>query len=382
MVDAERRAALKRMGIWGGVLLGGSSATYHGWEWWSDRDNRIDPGETEGRVVRKLQKGVNWGDHVQSEEIRAALEPAGKTPEGGIVYDATVTAPFGTDPDIDAFWDYTDNDDALADILFQDASLLFRGLYAVYGKHRTEARRPEEDQVQSFTVSITDETGEAGFTFDAATAEQIARGGTLGGPEKYEPGWRAEEKQRFRRAYREHFTVRDGGASRIDVSALEQAVETALQAVDVDAYDAIVLGGIDAALEPVETDGDATIYEANIEAPISQDAARTPCSVAGNTSAELELAGDLVDDAEKLFDGLYDTMGRHRQTVRDADDDRIRTYRVTIDDGEGAMTATFDARTVDRIAGSSGSRSTYEPDNADEHARFRQAYFDAISVSC
>lgn len=205
MVDEARRAAIRKIGTVGALVLGGAGGKVY---WWDRRDDRIDPDgleqTIEDRAAERERGGGGWDASITDlSRARATLEPRGTTPEGGERYDAILAASLEGEGTV---CDHAGEPDALASILERDANDAFTALYNATHQYAAADQEPSEDGIETYEIRFTDRNGAATARFTSRQATSIGGGALLFDPYQASDAT-GEAYQRFVKQYYEVFDV-------------------------------------------------------------------------------------------------------------------------------------------------------------------------------
>lgn len=163
----------------------------------------------------------------------------------------------------------------------------------------------------------------------------------------------------------------------LDPDTMEDEIETAMQGLNWP-VDTVIVSGIEAELEHTGTTAkDGDIYTAAVTAPLRTDVDYSICDHTEGRE-ELQLADTLREQAELLFNGLYDTAGWAAEPRRRPEEDRITEYTIAFEDDTGVAQAAISAEKADHIAQGKPEYNTWRT----SRNRLMQAYGEAFDARC
>jgi hypothetical protein len=135
-----------------------------------------------------------------------------------------------------------------------------------------------------------------------------------------------------------------------------------------------------------------TVYEVNVEVPLADHSTLDPfCDDAGDEQEVAELASMLEEDAENVYEKVYDNTGLINEPFQEEHEDQVSTYTVRFVDESGYASFSFSGDQAKEIAGGDngifdtgfmGDGDEYRSDNDSVEQRFKRMFREAFEVGC
>lgn len=185
MVDVERREAIKKTAVGGGVVLAGGLGALTWLDHQVKKDNELDPRRQTAQIQAHL-RDHDWGYTVLDTDTFAVTYAREETaPAGGDRYRYRVDVDLGAEA-FDLCGDAYDTTD-IALKLEDDIDDILAHVHDRVHPYNAARQEGFEDGIAGYTIAVHDATGSAELSLDARTDHRL-----MGGSD-YDPDWTNED---------------------------------------------------------------------------------------------------------------------------------------------------------------------------------------------